>query len=111
MHPVRATTIPWLFRNQGRNIELAPSGHYACADDVLAGVTLARHGADIFQTYRFVVEEDLRQGRLIELLQAYASRSRPFNLLYPYQRHVPLRVRTFVDFLVSAAQAGDPAVR
>jgi DNA-binding transcriptional LysR family regulator len=57
----------------------------------------------LFQTYRFIVEEDLRNGRLVEVLAAHAGRSRPFSLLYPHNRHVPLRVRSFIDFLVSHA--------
>ncbi|RZL96435.1 MAG: LysR family transcriptional regulator [Variovorax sp.] len=107
--PSSGRTIPWLFRRDGRDIEMPTSGGYSCSDDILAGVTLARHGAGIFQAYRFVVEEDLRQGRLIELLTPFGGRSRPYNLLYPQLRFVPLRVRTFVDFLMSR-HAGGTAV-
>ena len=99
--PSSGRTIPWLFHRDGQDIEMPTSGGYACSDDVLAGVTLARHGAGIFQAYRFVVEEDLRQGRLVQVLEPFGGRSRPYNLLYPQLRFVPLRVRTFVDFLMS----------
>jgi hypothetical protein len=34
------------------------------------------------------------------VLQPYGGRSRPFSLLYPQNRHVPLRLRAFVDFLM-----------
>jgi DNA-binding transcriptional LysR family regulator len=67
---------------------------------VLAGVTLARHGAGLFQTYRFVVEQDLADGTLKELLAPYGGCSRPFILLYPHGRHLSSRVRSFVDFLM-----------
>lgn len=98
--PSSGRAIPWLFREAGRDIERTTSGGYACSDDVLAGVTLARHGAGLFQAYRFTVDEDLRAGRLVELLKPFGGRSRPYNLLYPHQRFVPLRVRCFVDFLL-----------
>jgi len=104
--PSSGRTIPWLFREDGKDVERATAGGYACSDDVLAGVTLARHGAGIFQAYRFTVEEALRQGRLVELLKPFGGRSRPYNLLYPHQRFVPLRVRTFVDFLLGQGRAG-----
>ncbi|MBT2325879.1 LysR family transcriptional regulator [Variovorax paradoxus] len=107
--PSSGRGIPWLFRKELQDIEMSTSGGYLCSDDVVAGVTLARHGAGIFQAYRFVVEDDLRQGQLIELLKPFGGRSRPFNLLYPQLRFVPLRVRTFVDFLVSH-HAGGKAV-
>lgn len=99
--PSSGRTIPWLFREDGQDVERLTAGSTSCSDDVLAGVTLARHGAGIFQAYRFTVEEDLRQGRLVELLKPFGGRARPFNLLYPHQRFVPLRVRCFVDFLLT----------
>jgi DNA-binding transcriptional LysR family regulator len=34
------------------------------------------------------------------VLKPYGGRSRPFTLLYPQSRHVPLRLRAFSDFLV-----------
>ena len=41
-------------------------------------------------------------GALVEVLQTYAGRTRPFTLLYPHGRHVSLRVRTFVEFLLES---------
>jgi DNA-binding transcriptional LysR family regulator len=99
--PSSGRRIPWLFRENGADVEYAGDGGYTLSDDVLGGVTLARNGAGLFQTYRFIVEDDLREGRLIEVLKDLGGRSRPFNLLYPYNRFVPLRVRSFIDFLVS----------
>lgn len=98
--PSNGKKIPWLFRKDGKDIEINSKGGYCCSEDVLGGVTLARGDAGLFQTYRFIVEEDLRKGTLREVLQEFSGCSRPFNLLYPHNRHVPLRVRAFVDFLV-----------
>jgi DNA-binding transcriptional LysR family regulator len=98
--PSSGRRIPWLFQDRGKEIEVAGDGGYVLSEDVLGGVTLARHGAGLFQTYRFIVEEDLREGRLITVLQAFGGRSRPFSLLYPHNRHVPLRVRSLIDFLL-----------
>jgi DNA-binding transcriptional LysR family regulator len=98
--PSSGRRIPWLFRDQGKDIEIAGDGGYVLSEDVLGGVTLARHGAGLFQTYRFIVEDDLRDGRLVAVLPAFGGRSRPFSLLYPHGRHLPLRVRSFIDFLV-----------
>jgi DNA-binding transcriptional LysR family regulator len=98
--PSSGRPIPWLFRVEGKDVDKPTTGGITCADEVLAGVTLARHGAGIFQAYRFTVEDALRQGQLVELLKPFGGRSRPFNLLYPHQRFEPLRVRCFVDFLL-----------
>lgn len=103
--PSNGRPIPWQFKRGDETIELATSGTYATSGDFLAGVTLARHGAGLCQTYRFIVERDLKEGTLREVLSAYGGCSRPFVLLYPHNRHLPSRVRSFVDFLVEKLRA------
>jgi DNA-binding transcriptional LysR family regulator len=100
--PSTGQVMPWLFRDVGSDIELATAGGIACSGDLLGMVTLARHGGGLVQTYRFIIEDDLAAGRLVEVLQPYGGRSRPFSLLYPANRHMPLRVRVLVDYLVDA---------
>ena len=85
----------------GREIELPTAGGYCCAGDILAGATLVTNGAGLFQAYRFVVERQIREGILREVLPDFGRRSRPFSLLYPHRRHLSLRVRTFVEYLVA----------
>jgi DNA-binding transcriptional LysR family regulator len=97
--PSTVRKIPWLFRVNGKEVDVATTGGYTCAEDVLSIVTLARAGAGLAQAYRFIVEPDLVEGALVELLPEHGGTSRPFFLLYPHARHLSLRVRTFVDFL------------
>ena len=98
--PSSGRNIPWQFNQDGNSVEISTLGGVGSSGDVLAGVTLARHGAGIFQTYRFVVEKDIADGTLTELLTQYGGCSRPFILLYPHGRHLASRVRGFVDFLM-----------
>ena len=98
--PSSGRRIPWTFQVDGEAVDVVTDGAYGTGEDVLGGVTLARAGAGLFQTYRFVVEDDLREGRLTEVLQQQGGSTRPFVLLYPHARHVARRVRAFVDFLV-----------
>jgi DNA-binding transcriptional LysR family regulator len=104
--PSSGRHLPWLFKRDGESVEAVTRGGYGASGDVLAGVTLARHGAGLFQTYRFIVEKDLAQGTLQELLTPYGGCSRPFVLLYPHARHLSSRVRSFVDFLMARLQRG-----
>jgi DNA-binding transcriptional LysR family regulator len=69
------------------------------ADDVLGVVTLAQQGLGICQTYRFVAEERLRTGQLVELLPAFGGRSRPFSLIYPPHRRMSAACRALIDSL------------
>lgn len=99
--PSTGRKIPWPFQVNGKHVDVATHGGYTCTEDVLGIVTLARSGAGIVQTYRFIVERDLAEGGLVELLPQHGGTSRPFILLYPHARHLSLRVRTFVDFLTA----------
>jgi DNA-binding transcriptional LysR family regulator len=98
--PSTGRRISWIFNVQGETVDVATSGGYTCAEDVLGVVTLARAGAGLAQTYRYIVEQDLKRGDLVELLPQHGGTSRPFFLLYPHARHLSLRVRTLVDFLI-----------
>ncbi|HCN47040.1 MAG TPA: LysR family transcriptional regulator [Pseudomonas sp.] len=103
--PSNGRRISWLFTENGQPREISAKGGYVCSDDVLGGVTLAKSGAGLFQTYRFIVERELADGSLVEVLAEYGGRSRPFTLLYPHGRHVPLRLRAFIDFLMEKKRA------
>jgi DNA-binding transcriptional LysR family regulator len=98
--PSSGKLVPWLIQRDGSIVEWATDGPLRCADDILAPITLARAGAGLVQTYRFLVQADLQEGRLIEVLAEHAGASRPFSLIYPGNRHMPLRVRVLIDFLV-----------
>ncbi|SIT37334.1 Transcriptional regulator, LysR family [Paraburkholderia piptadeniae] len=98
--PSTGRNLPWIFMREGEELEMMTRGGYSTSGDVLAGVTLARHGAGLFQTYRFVAARDLDDGTLREVLTPYGGRTRPFVLLYPHARHLSSRVRCFVDFLM-----------
>lgn len=100
--PSSGQRVQWAFRNGEQDVELTTQGNITCLDDILACVTLAKAGAGLVQTYRFIVDEDIRQGRLVEVLKPYGGRSRPFSLMYLRDRYMPLRVRVFVDHLCNA---------
>lgn len=99
--PNTGQPVPWLLRRDDRIAEHAVPGRLRCTDDILGPVTLARAGAGVLQTYRFLVDDDVREGRLVELLPEYAGASRPFSLLYPADRYKPLRARALIDYLVT----------
>ena len=105
MLPSTGQIVPWLLRQDGRDVERPVPGAIRCSDDILGPVTLARHGAGIAQTYRYIVEQDLRVGHLKEVLRKQAGATRPFSLLYPANRHMPHRVRALIDFLMEQLAA------
>lgn len=100
--PSNGRRISWIFQHNGKEVDTLTQGGICCSEDVLGGVTLALSGAGLFQTYKFIVEQDIKRGNLVEVLSEFGGRSRPFSILYPHGRHLPLRVRTFIDFLLAA---------
>ncbi|MNG07768.1 LysR substrate binding domain protein [compost metagenome] len=47
-----------------------------------------------------LVEEDLRQGKLLALMHDYRPPSRPMHLVYAQDRYRLPKLRRFVDFAV-----------
>jgi DNA-binding transcriptional LysR family regulator len=103
--PSSGRPASWLFNENGHEKEIFPVSTYSCAENVLACVTLAKAGAGLFQTFRFVVEKDLAEGTLVEVLQAFGGRSHPVSLMYPHSRLLPSRVRVFVDFVMEQSES------
>lgn len=99
--PSTGRLVPWTFMRDGVELELAGSDAVVCAEDFLGINTMALHGAGIAHTYRFTVERELASGELVELLPRHGGCTRPFYLIYPHARHLPLRVRSLVDFLLA----------
>lgn len=97
--PSTGRKTPWTFIEHGKVINVETTGRFLCQEDFLATLTLVKNGAGLMQVYRFTVEQELKRGELIEILPAYAGTSRPFILIYPYTRYVPLKIRKFIDFL------------
>ncbi len=98
--PSSGQRMPWLLRGPSGDFDHATQGSLCRSDDILGTVTLARTGAGLLQTYRFIVEQGLLRGTLKEVLQSFGGASRPFSVLYPSNWHMPLRVRVLIDFLL-----------
>ena len=106
--PSTGATVPWVLNIDGKLVDVATQGRLHCAQDILGPVTLARSGFGLAQTYRYLVQDQLDNGELAEVLTEFAGATRPFSLLYPANRHLPLRVRVLIDFLIQRFQSAQP---
>ncbi len=97
--PSTGRPMSWIFKEGGKDIEYPFNSRIRCYEDVLACVTLAKHGGGLFQIYHFITAELEKEGELVEVLKPYAGRTRKFSILYPHNRHLSSKVRSFVDFL------------
>jgi len=62
----------------------------------------ALHGQGIVMQPDFIVGEDLRRGALVELFPGYRSVELGIHAVYASRKHLPLKTRKLVDFLVEA---------
>ncbi|MBB4866720.1 DNA-binding transcriptional LysR family regulator [Pseudomonas nitritireducens] len=98
--PSTGRRVPWTLRIDGEVVEVETSGGLTVLEDYLATATLAKCGGGLMQAYHFTVQEELERGELVEVLHDYGQTTRPFWLIYPHARHVPSRVRAFIDFML-----------
>ena len=66
----------------------------------------AAQGAGIVFEPAFIVEADLRAGRLVALLADYRAPASPIYAVYPTRKHLSAKVRLFVDFLAERFAGG-----
>jgi DNA-binding transcriptional LysR family regulator len=71
---------------------LSTDSVYVARNTALAGL-----GAALISSW--TVEEDIAQGRLIELLPEWRAAALPVHLVYPWARYYPARLRKFLDLM------------
>jgi hypothetical protein len=65
---------------------------------------LALDGLGIAALPRDLVKDHLAEGRLETLLPAYRLPERHLHVIYPSRRHLPTKVRAFIDLLVETTK-------
>lgn len=88
----------WRFRRGTRSINVRVSGRLQVNSAVMVRHFLVS-GAGIGLCPEFVIREDLEAGILVPLLTQFSGYDLGVYAVYPHTRHVPSRVRVFVDFL------------
>jgi DNA-binding transcriptional LysR family regulator len=98
-------TRGWAFLVEGEVTHLRPSGRLDCSDgQVLHDWCL--QGLGIAWRSTWEVEQDIAAGRLVALLEAFAAPPNGIYALFPHAKHLPLRVRLWIDFVKHSY--GDP---
>lgn len=98
-------TRGWAFRvpradgEEGMEVEhLRPHGPMDCSDgQVLHDWCLAGHGVAWRSTWE--VEAEIEAGRLVAVLDDFAAPPNGIYAVVPQRKHLPLRVRLWLDFL------------
>jgi len=99
-------TRGWAFQVDNAVTHLRPSGRLDCSDgQVLHDWCL--DGLGIAWRSSWEVEDAIASGRLLAVLEAFAAPPNGIYAVFPQRKHLPLRVRLWIDFIKHSY--GDPA--
>jgi DNA-binding transcriptional LysR family regulator len=91
----------WVFQEAGRRREVQVNGKLLCnSAEVTYGWALAGHGITLKVLWD--IEDDLKSGRLVEILAPYACDEIKLYVTYATRSYLPLRLRVFIDFMAAA---------
>ena len=99
-------TRGWAFLVDGEVTHLRPSGRIDCSDGQVLHAW-CRQGMGIAWRSSWEVEGDIAAGTLVPVLEAFAAPPNGIYAVFPQRKHLPLRVRLWIDFLKH--HYGDPA--
>ncbi|TCT08318.1 LysR family transcriptional regulator [Aquabacter spiritensis] len=96
----------WHFANpKGPEIIVHVKGNAVLnSGDALREAAVA--GLGIIRGTWWLVRKDLERGDVESILADYAVEGTPISVLYPANRHLPAKVRVFLDFLISITRMG-----
>ncbi|RKH58422.1 LysR family transcriptional regulator [Corallococcus aberystwythensis] len=105
----RTRRQPWLLRQKGGSPVKVEGRSRLRLDSGEAIRDAAVAGLGIAYLPGFLVDEDLASGRLQALLPSCETEFVPIMAIYPSKRHLPAKVRRFIDLMVEQWSASSPA--
>jgi len=91
----------WAFRLDGKVVHVRPAGTLDCSD----GQALhdwCTQGLGIAWRSTWEVQDEVNDGRLVAVLEDYAAPPNGIYAVFPQRKHLPLRVRLWIDFIKQA---------
>jgi DNA-binding transcriptional LysR family regulator len=88
----------WTFRQNGRNVTLKVVGNMVCNDGAVLH-DWALSGKGLAWRSMWEVGSEIESRRLVTVLDEFAAPGNDIYAVFAQRRHLPLRIRAFVDFL------------
>jgi DNA-binding transcriptional LysR family regulator len=92
-----AVRTTWPFRSGKQPVDVPVSGRLV-SDNFAVLRTAAECGLGVARLPMAVVHASIREGRLVTVLDGFASAPTPLHLLHVGDRRLPSRTRAFLDF-------------
>jgi DNA-binding transcriptional LysR family regulator len=105
-----ANPYVWHFGEGARRSDVRVSGRLRF-DNPFTCVAAARAGFGIARVPAFAAMTEMRKSKVRALLEDFRQAPIPIHAVYPHARHLPAKIRVFVDFLAGrfAARSGSLA--
>ena len=109
--PEQLSALPWIAVSSfyQHQVTLSHAEHQQVAtfaisprlstDSIYVARNTALAGLGVAIVSSWTVEEDIREGRLVELLPEWQAAPLPVHLVYPWARYYPARLRKFLDLM------------
>lgn len=91
----------WTAYSENPPFSFRPPARMKCTDGT-ALMMAAEAGLGLTREPEFIFLDALKKGSLVEVLPDCDWGSFPVHILYPQNRHMPVRLRAFIDHLVAA---------
>ncbi|HKS33705.1 MAG TPA: LysR family transcriptional regulator [Enterobacteriaceae bacterium] len=109
--PQSLSALPWIavssfYRHQvvlthrdGQQTATIAISPRLSTDSIYVARNTALAGLGVAIVSSWTVEEDIREGRLVELLPEWQAAPLPVHLVYPWARYYPARLRKFLELM------------
>jgi DNA-binding transcriptional LysR family regulator len=91
----------WAFTVDSKVIHIRPAGTLDCSDGQVLHDWCAQ-GLGIAWRSTWEVQEEVSDGRLVAVLEEFAAPPNGVYAVFPQRKHLPLRVRLWIDFIKQA---------
>lgn len=90
--------VEWTFLKADKKFKVEPNGNFIVNNsDVICEMLLQGLGICLMPT--FIVQKYLNTGQLVQVLTNYNLPNHNIFAVYPERRHVPVKVKVFIDFI------------
>lgn len=104
VHALKSPTNIWTFLGEPKGVRVHGTIR-ANYGDPLRHAALLGHGISMHPTY--MVMQDIQEGRLVSVLPQFRPVGVDIYAVFPSRKNLPVRVRTFLDFLRQWFAAAD----
>jgi DNA-binding transcriptional LysR family regulator len=91
----------WAFTVDNKVIHIRPAGKVDCSDGQVLHDWCAQ-GMGIAWRSTWEVQDEVDDGRLVAVLEEFAAPPNGVYAVFPQRKHLPLRVRLWIDFIKQA---------